>query len=88
MKKVLLNLLYIIVFTINTGVLLSLTVEQSQATPLVNKVTCYSTLGVWSPGMTQYTVYDCGPCTSVECSSYSDQSHCAHSSVAGVGTNY
>ena len=43
-----------------------------------NKVTCYCTLGHWNPGDTQYTVYDCGPCTKVNCSSYTDSGHCIY----------
>lgn len=43
-----------------------------------NTVTCYCTLGVAQPWLTQWTVYDCGPCTQVICSSKDDQLHCQY----------
>jgi hypothetical protein len=52
-------------------------VLHAEPTP-ANTVTCYCTLGVEEPWLTQWTVYDCGPCTKVITSFKDDQLHCVY----------
>jgi len=60
--------------------------QESTADTPGNNVTCYSTLGHWNSGDIQYTVYDCGPCTKVNCSSYTDSGHCVYHAANDNGT--